>query len=306
MQMKEICEKTGLTDRAVRLYIENGLLSPAIESNYAGRRSIRFSEEDVEILTAIASLRKAEFSLSDILQMQSDPEQIPAVIAEHRRRLQEDVEKKQRTLRMLEELDCTAPMRYTDVASHLCTANAPDSIPKEDSLMRLKDLQSLIRRRIPSIIGFALLLIGTLSLIPLVFKAAFAEPLILVGGGYRLEYAFTGEAFMQNLLLFLLPLYLLAAAVLLFLHILHGKRPFLLSAGILCVLFAIGAILLPEQLREGLYRYEFLFCRHSILWSLLPGTSAFTDVVIQSLKYIAPIGALICCAAGWFNQQKAD
>ena len=85
MQMKEICEKTRLTDRAVRLYIENGLLSPAIESNYAGRRSIRFSEEDVEILTAIASLRKAEFSLSDILQMQSDPEQISAVIAEHRR-----------------------------------------------------------------------------------------------------------------------------------------------------------------------------------------------------------------------------
>ena len=306
MQMKEICEKTGLTDRAVRLYIESGLLSPAIESNYAGRRSIRFSEEDVEILTAIASLRKAEFSLSDILQMQSDPEQIPAVIAEHRRRLQEDVEKKQRTLRMLEELDCTAPMRYTDVASHLCTANAPDSIPKEDSLMRLKDLQSLIRRRIPSVIGFALLLIGVVLLLPMTVKAAFADPLILVGGGYQLHYKFTGEAFTQNLLLFLPPLYLLASAALLLMHILHGKRPFLLSAGILCVLCIAGLFLLPEELRQSLLRYEFLFCRHSILWSLLPGTSVFTDVVIQSLKYIAPVGALICCAAGWFTQQKAD
>jgi len=306
MQMKEICEKTGLTDRAVRLYIESGLLSPAIESNYAGRRSIRFSEEDVEILTAIASLRKAEFSLSDILQMQTEPEQIPAVIAEHRRRLQEDVEKKQRTLRILEELDCTAPMRYTDVASHLCTTNAPDSIPKEDSLMRLKDLQSLIRRRIPSVIGFALLLIGVVLLLPLTVKAAFADPLILVGGGYQLHYKFTGEAFTQNLLLFLPPLYLLASAALLLMHILHGKRPFLLSAGILCVLCIAGLFLLPEELRQSLLRYEFLFCRHSILWSLLPGTSAFTDVVIQSLKYIASIGALICCAAGWFSQQKAD
>lgn len=306
MQMKEICEKTGLTDRAVRLYIENGLLSPAIESNYAGRRSIRFSEEDVEILTAIASLRKAEFSLSDILQMQTEPKQIPAVIAEHRRRLQEDVEKKQRTLRMLEELDCTAPMRYTDVASHLCTANAPDSIPKEDSLMRLKDLQSLVRRRIPSVIGFALLLIGTLSLIPLVFKAAFAEPLILVGGSYRLEFSFTAEALRQNWILLLLPVLLLLGTVLLFLHILCGKRLLLPAAGAVCVLTVLVMLLLPEEPQQNLYLYEFLRCRYSFLMPILPNNWAVAEPFTTSLKYIAPIGALICCAAGWFTQQKAD
>jgi rod shape-determining protein MreB len=68
--MKEVCDKTGLTDRAVRLYIENGLLSPNQESSYSGRKSISFSAEDVEILQNIAVLRKAEFSLADIRDMQ--------------------------------------------------------------------------------------------------------------------------------------------------------------------------------------------------------------------------------------------
>ena len=45
MKMKEVCEKTGLTDRAVRLYIENGLVSPKYNENYMGRRNIDFSLE---------------------------------------------------------------------------------------------------------------------------------------------------------------------------------------------------------------------------------------------------------------------
>ena len=65
---------------------------------------------------------------------------------------------------------------------------------------------ALIRRRIPSVIGFALLLIGTVLFASLPYKAAFADPLILVGGGYKLNYAFTAEAFTQNWLLLLLPL----------------------------------------------------------------------------------------------------
>ena len=50
MRMKEICERTGLTDRAVRLYIENGLLFPEKTASYSGRESIRFSEEDAVVL----------------------------------------------------------------------------------------------------------------------------------------------------------------------------------------------------------------------------------------------------------------
>ena len=44
MKIKEVIEKTDLTDRAIRLYIENGLVSPLCSENYAGRKNIDFSE----------------------------------------------------------------------------------------------------------------------------------------------------------------------------------------------------------------------------------------------------------------------
>ena len=36
MKIKEVCEKTGLTDRAVRFYIENELIHPDYTENYTG------------------------------------------------------------------------------------------------------------------------------------------------------------------------------------------------------------------------------------------------------------------------------
>ena len=50
MKIGEILEKTGLTDRAVRLYIEHGLVTPSVEKSYSGRKSIAFTEEDAEKL----------------------------------------------------------------------------------------------------------------------------------------------------------------------------------------------------------------------------------------------------------------
>ena len=66
MKMKEVLERTGLTDRAVRLYIANELVAPECSRGYTGRNSFDFSEEDVEALQKIALLRKADFSLEQI------------------------------------------------------------------------------------------------------------------------------------------------------------------------------------------------------------------------------------------------
>ena len=62
--------KTGLTDRAIRLYIENELVKPECDENYNGRKSIEFSENDVENLKNIALLRKADFSIQEIKSLQ--------------------------------------------------------------------------------------------------------------------------------------------------------------------------------------------------------------------------------------------
>ena len=66
MKMKDVIEQTDLTDRAIRLYMENGLISPTYSENYAGRKNIEFSDEDIEALKNVATLRKAGFSINEI------------------------------------------------------------------------------------------------------------------------------------------------------------------------------------------------------------------------------------------------
>ena len=63
MKIKEVIKKTELTDKAIRLYIDNGLVAPSIDESYSGRKSIDFSDDDVERLSNIALLRKAGFSI---------------------------------------------------------------------------------------------------------------------------------------------------------------------------------------------------------------------------------------------------
>ena len=69
MKMKQTIEQTGLTDRAIRLYISKGLVFPRINEKYNGRKEIEFSECDIERLSQIAALRKVGFSIPEIGEM---------------------------------------------------------------------------------------------------------------------------------------------------------------------------------------------------------------------------------------------
>ncbi len=50
MNLKTVCNKTGLSARAVRYYIDEELISPACTENYYGRKIYKFTDEDVEAL----------------------------------------------------------------------------------------------------------------------------------------------------------------------------------------------------------------------------------------------------------------
>lgn len=70
MKMKEVLVQTGLTERAVRFYTEQGLVSPAV-SRSGGRTYYDYSREDVQRLTEISALRSMDFSVKDILALYS-------------------------------------------------------------------------------------------------------------------------------------------------------------------------------------------------------------------------------------------
>lgn len=92
MKMKEVLETTGLTEKAVRLYIEHGLVKPEIEQGLHNR-SFEFSEEDVKQLSTISVLRNAGLSIADIRFLQEHPDQIPAYLEEHKRKMTENLRK---------------------------------------------------------------------------------------------------------------------------------------------------------------------------------------------------------------------
>mgnify|MGYP002623639415 CR=1 FL=1 len=67
MKMKELSALTGINDRTIRYYIDDGVFVPEKQSeNYAGRKSYDYTENDVKLIKQIALLRKYNFSIKDI------------------------------------------------------------------------------------------------------------------------------------------------------------------------------------------------------------------------------------------------
>ena len=71
MKMKEVCAQTGLTERAVRFYVQEKLVVPLAQRR-GGRTWLDFSPTDVDRLKAISTLRKEGFTLEEIRSMIED------------------------------------------------------------------------------------------------------------------------------------------------------------------------------------------------------------------------------------------
>ena len=89
MQIKEAAARSALTERAVRLYEERGLISPNIE-NKNGRDFRDYSDHDLEQLKTISALRRALFTIDEIKVMLDDPKTIAQTLEKNRRRMHED------------------------------------------------------------------------------------------------------------------------------------------------------------------------------------------------------------------------
>lgn len=83
MKLKELCQRTGLSHKTIRLYEEKELFHPARETRN-GRVYREYSEEDVQTLLVVASLRKAWFTMEEIRRMQQDPAAIGEILPQYR------------------------------------------------------------------------------------------------------------------------------------------------------------------------------------------------------------------------------
>ncbi|MBQ7379538.1 MAG: MerR family transcriptional regulator [Clostridia bacterium] len=103
MKMKEVCARSGLTEKAVRLYCERGLVHP--EKYWErGREYLIFSDHNLRELAVVSELRRAEFSLEEIALMLESPEKCGDVLAGWRGRVTEQEQRLTKAKEKLEEL----------------------------------------------------------------------------------------------------------------------------------------------------------------------------------------------------------
>ena len=120
MKMKEVCTACGLTERAVRFHVQEGLAAPDAQRR-GGRTLLDFSPADVERLKAIATLRRAGFTVEELRAMTKDfPQAAPEAAFALRRRLRERLDAYERVCQsdpaLAESLEDYAAQLWGDVA----------------------------------------------------------------------------------------------------------------------------------------------------------------------------------------------
>ena len=121
MKIKVVCERTGLTDRTIRYYIEEELLSPSFKESYIGRKSFDFTEDDIAKLNDIAVLRSFDFSIEEIRQILKDPSSSPAIIQAVKERVSGELTTNQKKESLLSSLHEQTAYTVCDLAKQLST-----------------------------------------------------------------------------------------------------------------------------------------------------------------------------------------
>ena len=145
MKRQEICEKTGLTPKALRLYEEKGLISPAKDGLHQKTRD--YSQEDLNRLRIIATLRKAMFTLEEIKQMLDEPETIQTIFPQYLSWLRQQQEKISELLTASEQVDLEKTRTARDLTDQIEYAARNLPIPASDIHFRFRQLDELEAER---------------------------------------------------------------------------------------------------------------------------------------------------------------
>ena len=166
MKIKAVCAQTGLTDRTIRYYIEQGLIAPAYEENYTGRRTYDFLERDIKQLQDIAVLRKFDFTIEEIRSILNDAEASQAVIAAVRERTETTVQQCREKLAALEQIDTGKIYTLPELAQEL--SRPSQTLPNQneaESIGFWGGALSLVKAAAIAVVVWAPLVLSIMALI---------------------------------------------------------------------------------------------------------------------------------------------
>jgi len=132
MKIGTVCELTKLSDRAIRHYIDEGLLYPDCTKNYLGRKSFDFSDADVHTLQNISVLRKYGFSIPEIKAIMDDPAQSIPIIQKIQQDKLSAIQKETELLHVLLTLNRETAYTIPSLAEALRTPSLDDIQPPKD------------------------------------------------------------------------------------------------------------------------------------------------------------------------------
>lgn len=131
MKIKEVCEKTGLTERTVRFYVEQQLINPSLRI-MNGREYRNYSMKDINELLTIAALRKAYFSIDEIKRMKQHPEQIKTILSDYTMRQAADAQAKSKLVDALSSVDVDKLYDINELANVLDQVAHDLPLPRRD------------------------------------------------------------------------------------------------------------------------------------------------------------------------------
>ena len=160
MKMKTVSEITGLTSRAIRVYIEEQLIAPSFTENYLGRRAFDFSEEDVAALQSIATLRKYGFSIDEIRNILLDAQNSIAIIKNVKERTKNQMEECRERLSVLSLIEENKAYSVSELSDVLSQTNIKLAPPMENPKPSIQKIAKSIAVFLIVWLPFALVLGG--------------------------------------------------------------------------------------------------------------------------------------------------
>lgn len=147
MKIKEVCERTGLTERAVRYYESEGLLTPSTHEQN-GRIFRNYSDGDVVELNNVAALRKLLFTVDEIKLMAREPGHIPDIVTNYKLRLQTAETKMANVLSVLDGLDLQGVSDMDTLVRAFSRASLPEGASRlSGTSPDQEDEKAALRRR---------------------------------------------------------------------------------------------------------------------------------------------------------------
>ena len=103
MRIKQVTQETGLTEKTIRFYIKEQLITPEVSlgDHY---HSYQFSTEDVQRLKYISALRSIGIGISDIRDILTHPELLPDYLSEYQNQIERNLQNEKQISQALDRL----------------------------------------------------------------------------------------------------------------------------------------------------------------------------------------------------------